>query len=61
MITGLNRSRHRWRPDSGVNPRAWIPARGVTNYPFLAHLATTLNDISSIGSFILGASTFIFP
>ncbi len=36
-----------------------IPRR-VANYPFLAHLATTLNDISSIGSFILGTSTFIF-
>lgn len=34
--------------------------RRVADYPFLAHLATTLNDISSIGSFILGASTFIF-
>jgi cytochrome c oxidase subunit 1 len=35
-------------------------ARRVANYPFLPHLATTLNDISSIGSFILGASTLIF-
>ena len=34
--------------------------RRVANYLFLAYLATTLNDISSIGSFILGASTFIF-
>ena len=34
--------------------------RRVANYPYLPHLATTLNDISSIGSFILGASTFIF-
>jgi cytochrome c oxidase subunit 1 len=34
--------------------------RRIANYPFLPHLATTLNDISSIGSFILGASTFIF-
>ena len=34
--------------------------RCVANYPFLAHLATTLNDISSVGSFILGAATFIF-
>jgi cytochrome c oxidase subunit 1 len=34
--------------------------RRVANYPFLPHLATTLNDISSIGAFILGASTFIF-
>jgi cytochrome c oxidase subunit I len=34
--------------------------RRVATYPLLPHLATTLNDISSIGSFILGASTFIF-
>ncbi len=34
--------------------------RRVANYPFLPHLATTLNDISSIGSFILGASTLFF-
>jgi cytochrome c oxidase subunit I len=34
--------------------------RRVANYPFLPHLATTLNDISSIGAFFLGASTFIF-
>jgi cytochrome c oxidase subunit I len=34
--------------------------RRVANYPFLPGLATTLNDISSIGAFILGASTFIF-
>ena len=34
--------------------------RRAANYPFLPHLATTLNDISSIGAFILGASTFIF-
>jgi cytochrome c oxidase subunit I len=34
--------------------------RRVANYPFLPHLATTLNDISSIGAFVLGASTFIF-
>ena len=34
--------------------------RRVANYPFLPHLATTLNDISSIGSFVLGASTFVF-
>ena len=34
--------------------------RRVANYPFLPHLATTLNDISSIGAFILGASNFIF-
>ena len=35
--------------------------RRIANYPFLPHLATTLNDISSIGSFILGASTLILP
>jgi cytochrome c oxidase subunit I len=34
--------------------------RRVANYPFLPHLATTLNDISSISSFVLGASTLIF-
>jgi cytochrome c oxidase subunit I len=34
--------------------------RRVANYPFLPHLATTLNDISSISSFVLGASTFVF-
>jgi len=34
--------------------------RRVANYPFLPHLATTLNDISSVGSFILGGSTLIF-
>jgi cytochrome c oxidase subunit I len=34
--------------------------RRVANYPFLPHLATTLNDISSVGAFFLGASTFIF-
>ena len=34
--------------------------RRIANYPYLPHLATTLNDISSIGSFILGASQFIF-
>jgi len=34
--------------------------RRVANYPFLPRYATTLNDISSIGSFILGVSTLIF-
>ena len=34
--------------------------RRIANYPDLPHLATTLNDISSISSFILGASTFVF-
>jgi cytochrome c oxidase subunit I len=34
--------------------------RRVANYPDLPHLATTLNQISTIGSLILGASTFFF-
>jgi cytochrome c oxidase subunit I len=34
--------------------------RRVAHYPDLPHLATTLNDISSISSFVLGASTFFF-
>jgi cytochrome c oxidase subunit 1 len=34
--------------------------RRVANYPGLPGNVTTLNQISSIGSFILGASTFIF-
>jgi cytochrome c oxidase subunit I len=34
--------------------------RRIANYPDLPHLATTLNDISSISSFVLGASTFVF-
>jgi cytochrome c oxidase subunit 1 len=34
--------------------------RRIANYPLLPHLATTLNQISSIGSFILGASTLFF-
>jgi cytochrome c oxidase subunit 1 len=34
--------------------------RRIANYPDLPYLATTLNQISSIGSFILGASTLIF-
>jgi cytochrome c oxidase subunit 1 len=34
--------------------------RRVANYPFLPHLATTLNDISSVSAWFLGASTFIF-
>jgi cytochrome c oxidase subunit I len=34
--------------------------RRIANYPYLPHLATTLNDIASISSFILGAGTFIF-
>jgi cytochrome c oxidase subunit 1 len=42
----------------------WIGVEGmprrVANYPFLPHEVTTLNQISSIGSFILGASTLLF-
>jgi cytochrome c oxidase subunit I len=42
----------------------WLGVQGmprrVANYPLLPHLATTLNDISSVGSFILGASTLFF-
>ncbi|MGI8446154.1 MAG: aa3-type cytochrome oxidase subunit I [Streptosporangiaceae bacterium] len=34
--------------------------RRVANYPFLPANVTTLNQISSIGSWILGASTFFF-
>jgi cytochrome c oxidase subunit 1 len=34
--------------------------RRVANYPYLPHLATTLNDISSISAFVLGASTLLF-
>ena len=35
-------------------------ARRVTNYPDLPGDITTLNQISSIGSWILGVSTFFF-
>jgi cytochrome c oxidase subunit 1 len=42
----------------------WIGTQGmprrVANYPFLADGLTVLNQISSIGSWILGASTFFF-
>ena len=34
--------------------------RRVANYPFLPGYATVLNDISSTGSFVLGASTLFF-
>jgi len=34
--------------------------RRIANYPDLPHLATTLNQISTIGSIILGGSTFFF-
>ena len=42
----------------------WLGVQGmprrVANYPLLPHDVTTLNQISSIGSFILGASTLFF-
>ncbi len=42
----------------------WLGVEGmprrIANYPLLPHNVTTLNQISSIGSFILGASTLIF-
>jgi len=34
--------------------------RRIANYPDLPHLATTMNQISTIGSLILGASTLFF-
>jgi cytochrome c oxidase subunit 1 len=34
--------------------------RRIAHYPDLPGIATVLNDISSISSFVLGASTFIF-
>jgi cytochrome c oxidase subunit 1 len=34
--------------------------RRVANYPDMPPLATTLNEVSSVGSFILGASTLFF-
>jgi cytochrome c oxidase subunit 1 len=34
--------------------------RRIAHYPDLPAIATTLNDISSVSSFILGASTFFF-
>jgi cytochrome c oxidase subunit 1 len=34
--------------------------RRVANYPFLPGNVTTLNQISSVGAFILGLSNFIF-
>jgi cytochrome c oxidase subunit 1 len=42
----------------------WLGVEGmprrIANYPFLPGDATTLNQISSIGSWILGVSTFVF-
>jgi cytochrome c oxidase subunit 1 len=59
---------HFWSVFIGFNMtflvQHWLGVMGmprrVANYPFLPHLATTLNDISSIGAFILGASTLFF-
>ena len=59
---------HFWTVFSGFNitflVQHWLGVIGmprrVANYPDLPRVATTLNDISSIGSFILAASTFIF-
>jgi cytochrome c oxidase subunit I len=59
---------HFWSVFIGFNAtflvQHWLGIMGmprrVANYPFLPHLATTLNDISSVGAFILGASNFIF-
>jgi cytochrome c oxidase subunit I len=59
---------HFWSVFIGFNAtflvQHWLGMMGmprrVANYPFLPHLATILNDISSIGAFFLGASTFIF-
>ncbi|MDQ2875563.1 MAG: cytochrome c oxidase subunit I [Actinomycetota bacterium] len=59
---------HFWSVFLGFNGtflvQHWLGVMGmprrVANYPFLPHLATTLNDISSISSFVLGASTLIF-
>jgi cytochrome c oxidase subunit 1 len=42
----------------------WLGVEGmprrIANYPLLPHDVTTLNQISSIGSWILGASTLFF-
>jgi cytochrome c oxidase subunit I len=59
---------HFWAVFIGFNAtflvQHWLGMMGmprrVANYPFLPHLATVLNDISSISAFVLGASTFIF-
>jgi cytochrome c oxidase subunit I len=59
---------HFWSVFIGFNMtflvQHWIGMEGmprrVANYPFLPGNVTTLNDISSIGAFILGASNFIF-
>ena len=59
---------HFWSVFIGFNMtflvQHWLGVMGmprrIANYPYLPPLATTLNDISSIGSFILGAGTFIF-
>jgi cytochrome c oxidase subunit 1 len=59
---------HFWSVFIGFNltflVQHWLGVMGmprrIANYPFLPPLATTLNDISSIGAFILGASTLFF-
>jgi cytochrome c oxidase subunit I len=59
---------HFWSVFIGFNMtflvQHWLGVMGmprrIANYPFLPPLATTLNDISSIGAFILGASTLFF-
>ena len=59
---------HFWTVFIGFNMtflvQHWIGMEGmprrVANYPGLPGNVTTLNQISTIGSFILGASTFIF-
>jgi cytochrome c oxidase subunit 1 len=59
---------HFWSVFTGFNMtflvQHWLGVMGmprrVATYPDLPHLATVLNVISSAGSFLLGASTFIF-
>ena len=59
---------HFWAVFIGFNRtflvQHWLGVMGmprrIANYPFLPATATTLNQISSIGAFILGASTLIF-
>jgi cytochrome c oxidase subunit I len=59
---------HFWSVFIGFNMtflvQHWIGVEGmprrVANYPFLPGDVTTLNQISSIGAFILGLSNFIF-
>jgi cytochrome c oxidase subunit 1 len=59
---------HFWSVFIGFNMtflvQHWIGVEGmprrVANYPFLPGNVTTLNQISSVGAFILGLSNFIF-